>query len=83
MTNAIEKLTEYIRDEVGYNGMLSPHVDLLEEKILDSFSVVEIATYIQSNFDVQLQGEDLVRENFSSLENMAALISKRSAADEL
>ena len=81
MTNAIEKLTDYIRNEVGYNGELDQHVDLLEEKILDSFSVVELATYIQSNFDVQLQGEDLVRENFSSLENMATLIDKRSTAN--
>ena len=81
MTDAIEKLSDYIRDEVGYNGELSPDIDLLEEQILDSFSVVEIATFIQSSFDVQLQGEDLVRENFASLENMAALIDKRLAAN--
>ena len=80
MTNPIEKLRDYIRDEVGYDGDISAHVDLLEEKILDSFSVVEMATFIQTNFDVELQGDDLIRENFSSLENMATLISKRSAA---
>ena len=79
MTDTIEELRDYIRDEVGYDGEISPGADLLEEKILDSFSVVEMATFIQSNFAVQLDGQDLVRDNFSSLENMAALISKRSA----
>ena len=83
MTNALEKLKDYIRSEVGYDGDISAHVDLLEEKILDSFSVVEMATFIQTNFDVELQGDDLVRDNFSSLANMATLISKRSAPHEI
>lgn len=78
MTDALEKLVNYLREDVGFEGQIDPDIDLLEEKILDSFSVVEIASYIQSNFAVELDGDDLTKENFSSLSNMVTLIEKRS-----
>ena len=78
MANELETLSGYIREEVGYEGELNPDVDLLDARILDSFSVVEMASYIQSSFDVELEAEDLTRENFSSLSNMVALINKRA-----
>lgn len=80
MSETIQKLVSYIRDEIGYDGELDHDADLLDEEILDSFSVVEMATFIQSNFDIELNGDDLVRENFSSLSRMAALVDKRSVS---
>ncbi len=77
MAAELETLSDYIRDEVGYDGELNPDADLLDARILDSFSVVEIAAYIQSSFDVELEAEDLTRDNFTSLTNMVALINRR------
>ena len=77
MAAELERLSDYIRDEVGYDGELNPDADLLDARILDSFSVVEIAAYIQSSFDVELEAEDLTRDNFTSLTNMVALINRR------
>ena len=79
MAAELETLSDYIRDEVGYDGELNPDVDLLDARILDSFSVVEIAAYIQSSFDVELEAEDLTRDNFTSLTNMVALINRRKS----
>ena len=73
----LENLIGFIREETGYEGQIDPSEDLLEQRILDSFSVVEIASYIQSSFDVELEAEDLTRQNFSSLSNMVALIESR------
>ena len=78
MASALNTLSEYIREEVGYDGEISPDVDLLDARILDSFSVVEMAAYIQSSFAVELEAEDLTRDNFASLTNMVALINKRA-----
>jgi acyl carrier protein len=79
MAGEMDRLSDYIRDEVGYEGELSPDIDLLDARILDSFSVVEMAAYIQSNFDVELEAEDLTRDNFASLTTMITLIEKRSS----
>lgn len=78
MAGELEMLSEYIREEVGYDGNLNPDIDLLDARILDSFSIVEMASYIQSSFDVELEAEDLTRDNFASLTNMVTLINKRA-----
>jgi acyl carrier protein len=77
MAGEMEALTKYIREEVGYDGDINPTEDLLDARILDSFSVVEMASFIQSSFDVELEVEDLTRDNFASLASMVNLIDKR------
>ena len=76
----LQVLCNYIRDETGYEGDLAPDVDLLEKQILDSFNIVQWAMFIQEQFGIQLEAEELVRDNLSSLSRVMALIdSKRSA----
>ncbi|MGC2110644.1 MAG: hypothetical protein WA655_14070 [Candidatus Korobacteraceae bacterium] len=76
----LQILSDYIRDETGYKGDLAPEVDLLEKQILDSFNIVQWAMFIQERFRIELEAEDLVRDNLSSLSRVMALIdSKRSA----
>ena len=72
-------IAEYIRDELAFDGDLSPDMDLLEEQILDSFSIVQIAMFLQENFDIELEENDLQRDNLATLNSMMALVaSKRS-----
>ncbi|MGO9516695.1 MAG: acyl carrier protein [Candidatus Korobacteraceae bacterium] len=77
----LEILSGYIRNETGYEGELSPDLDLLEKQILDSFSIVQWAMFIQERFGIELEAEELVRDNLSSLSKVMALVnSKRSAS---
>ena len=77
----LEILCDYIRSETGYEGDLDPNLDLLEKQILDSFSIVQWAMFIQERFRIELEAEELVRDNLSSLSRVIALIdSKRSAS---
>jgi acyl carrier protein len=78
----LEILCDYIRTEIGYNGQLDLDVDLLESKILDSFSIVQLAVFIQYRFGIELEPEDLVRANLAKLSSMIALIGKRRTAIE-
>ncbi len=80
MTSELEILIDYIRSEMGYNEKLAPDIDLLKKGILDSFSIVQLAMFIQDRFKVELEAEDLVRANFAKLSSMVALIDKRKAA---
>lgn len=76
----LDILREYIRNETGYEAELDPDLDLLEKQILDSFSIVQWALFIQERFRIELEAEELVRDNLSSLAKVSALIeSKRSA----
>jgi acyl carrier protein len=77
----LEILSTYIRTEAGYEGELDPDLDLLEKQVLDSFSIVQWAMFIQERFGIELEAEELVRDNLSSFSKVMALIhSKRSAS---
>lgn len=79
MSKEIEALIDYIRNETGYTGPLTQDEDLLETKVLDSFSIVSLAMFAQEQFDVEFEGEDLVRENLAKLSSLVALIHRRQA----
>jgi len=77
----LEILRYYIRTEIGYEGDLDPDLDLLEKQVLDSFNIVQWAMFIQERFGIELEAEDLVRENLSSFSRVITLIdSKRPAS---
>lgn len=77
MTTELQVLQEFIRGETGYKGELHPDLDLMEGKVLDSFNIVVLATFIQSRFDVELEADDLVRANLSRLSSILLLIEKK------
>lgn len=76
----LQVLTDYVRKESGYEGAIDPDLDLLDRQILDSFSIVQWALFVQEHFGVEFEAEDLVRENLASLSRVMALVnSKRTA----
>jgi acyl carrier protein len=80
MANELDVLRAYIRDQIGFHGHVDAHADLLEERILDSFNIVELAMFVQEQFQVELETEDLVRANLNTLAHIAALIERRRAS---
>ena len=80
MSTELEILQEWIRKETGYKGQLSVDADLLEAKILDSFNIVELALFIQDQFQIELDPEDLVSANLARLSSMLNLINEKRAA---
>jgi acyl carrier protein len=77
MTSELDILGDWIRQETGHKGPIGPDDDLLEARILDSFSIVTIAVFIQDRFGIELQAEDLVRSKMGRLSSMVALIEAR------
>jgi len=79
MNEIIDVLIEYIRKETGFTGQLTADADLLQAGVLDSFNIVSLALFAQERFEVELEGEDLVRDNLAKLSSLAALIERRRA----
>lgn len=80
MKSNIHALSEFIRREIGYDGTLDADMDLLEAHVLDSFNIVQLAMFVQQRFDVELEAEDLVRANLSTLSSISTLIERKRAA---
>ncbi len=81
MTTEIQILKNYIKEELGYDGEIKPDTNLFETGILDSFSIIQVAVFIQEQFNIELDAEDLVRDNLSTLSHMVALIDKQKTCN--
>ena len=71
-----ESLLEILRD-------VCPDLDferetaLIDDGLLESLDIVSIVTGIMDEFDVELNVDDLLPENFNSVDAMLALIERK------
>ena len=63
---------------------LHPEVDFLNEKglvddgILDSIDIVELISEICDEYDIEIEVEDIIPENFNSAEAISSLIDRKA-----
>lgn len=50
---------------------------LISSGLIDSFSLVDLALYVEDNFGVHLDDTELNAQHFDTLEQLAALIESR------
>ena len=50
---------------------------LLETGWIDSTGVLELVTFLESTFDLQLTDEDLVPQNLDSISRIAAFVERK------
>lgn len=80
MHTELEILRDFIRREMGFTGEIPADVDLLKTQILDSFSIVSLAVFAQSEFGVEFEPEDVVRENLARLADLVALVNRKRSS---
>lgn len=70
-----EKLLDILKDlrpEVDFEN----ETELIDGGVLDSFDIVSLITEINEEFDIEINVEDLLPENFNSVAAMMELIEK-------
>lgn len=71
----MDKLLEILKEA-------KPEVDfeketaLIDNKIFDSFDIVQLITQLNEEFDIEIGAEDIVPENFNSASAIWALVQK-------
>ena len=59
---------------------IDPEEDLLTAGTIDSVSLMELVTALESEFGVELEDDDLVMDNFRSVESIENLVELKRAA---
>ena len=72
MREKIVSILRELRPEFDFNEPL----DFIEEGMLDSFDVINLVTALDSEFGISIDGTDVLPDNFSSVENIEALLRK-------
>lgn len=77
----IEKIGGYIASNVlkQPNRVIKPDQALISSGLIDSFSLVDLALFVEDTFNVHLDDSELNKETFDTLDQLAELVVSRAA----
>ena len=75
MQQVIQTLGEYIKEQ--YDAKLDKQENIFNSGIIDSLGFVNLIGFISEAFDIEFEPEDLIEDNFYSLERMAQVILQK------
>ena len=58
------------------NESITDGANLIDEGIVDSFEVVNIVMELEEAFDIEIEAENVVPENFKTVDAIVALVEK-------
>jgi acyl carrier protein len=61
------------------NGLKSDS-SFLDEGIIDSTGVLELVTYLEEEFEIEVEDEELIPENLDSIDNIAVYLKGKIAS---
>ncbi len=77
-----DKIRTFIIDELGWEGdprELSPDASLIERHVIDSLGIVQMLSFLESEFGVRVPDEEVVPDNFESISRLTQLVESRQA----
>ncbi len=77
-----EKIKTFVVENFlfGSEDGLKDETSFLEEGIIDSTGILELVTFIEEEFSITIEDEELVPENLDSINNVTAFLERKIAA---
>jgi acyl carrier protein len=73
---------DFLRDQVAVRhgeGPVSPDESLLDSGLLDSASILELVAFLEDRFDLVIEDEELLPQNFETITSIVALVETKKA----
>lgn len=61
----------------GEGDQIKGETSFLESGIIDSTGILELVTFLEKTYGIQIQDDELVPENLDSIVNVAGFLEKR------
>ena len=65
-----------ILEEIRHDVDFDVEKELIDGKVLDSFDIIAIVSELNQNYDLRINVNDLLPENFNSIEAIWELVQK-------
>ena len=78
-----EKLKNYLLMELAADlgiESLSAEDDLLEQGIIDSMGIMNVIAFMEEQFEIAVEDQEIVPENFQTIKNMEQFIGQKQQA---
>jgi acyl carrier protein len=67
----------FITDKITLDGeKIARDEDLLANDTLDSLAIVELVSFLEARFGIQVSDDDLVPENFKTIDEIVAFVER-------
>jgi acyl carrier protein len=78
-TEIIATLVKFIAEKIlkQPNKVISADEALISSGLIDSFSLMDLALFVEDTFNVRIEDTELNADTFDNLTQLAALISSR------
>jgi len=79
MSDTKQKIKEFIIENFlfGNDEGLKDDTSFLEEGIIDSTGILELVNYLEEEFEISVDDEELIPENLDSIDNVTAYLTKK------
>lgn len=68
----ILEILKNLKEDADFEGSK----DFIEDGLLDSFEIVELVAALEDTFEIEINGRDIIPENFISVEAIEQLVDK-------
>lgn len=58
-------------------GQLPHDEDLLAAELIDSLAITELVSFLEAEFAIKVEDEDLTPENFRTVDSIAAFVTRK------
>ena len=81
-TDTTSQLSQYIAGGIlkQPDRQLAPDEALISNGLIDSFSLVDLALFVEDTFGVRIEDTELNADTFDTLEQLADMIAERTSA---
>lgn len=82
--SADPKLIEFIKSDLARGkaaGNLQETDDLIESEVMDSLGIMKLILFLEDNYPVKISDEDLTLENFSSVQSIHDLVTRKMSQE--
>jgi acyl carrier protein len=79
-----QNLKQYILDEYfpeNSNEQISDDINLIENGILDSLAVLKLVAYIEDQYNITLEPDEIDPDNLNSINAISSIINKKNGVD--
>ncbi len=81
--NTQDRVRTFIIDELRFRGSakeLTNDLPLLEKDILDSMGIFQVVSFLEAEYGIDIDDEDLVPDNFGTIDGIARLVESKQGA---
>ncbi len=79
-----DAVKNYIVENLLHKGSvdsLSSDDSLLDAGLLDSTGIIQVVSFLESDFDIEISDEEIVPDNFETIDSIVALVKAKRGGE--